>query len=212
MFVHAKKMDAIVVCGGGLGPGEVGMSAVTRQRMDLGIEAWEYGIAPHIVVSGGYSYMLHTPPETREGKEMFEYGLERGVPREALWQEVRALHTAGNALYTKVDVAILNDWHDLAVVTSDWHIERTLAAFNHVFGKEYRIACIPAPGAASAKRAATEWVAGRVVREIMRDTDRGDHVTIGERMHRLTPGYGDTKRIGLGARCIAGVVRDVVAR
>lgn len=204
-------MDAIVVCGGGLGPGEIGMSQDTRVRMDLGIEAWQSGVAPHIVVSGGYSFVLNKQPQTREGTEMLEYGLKQGVPRDAMWSEVRSLHTAGNAVYTKVDVAIPNDWHDLAVVTSVWHMDRALTTFNHVFGEEYHIAGIPVPGAASIKQAAAEWAAGRVGRELMRGTARGDHEAIGERMQRMTPGFGRATKLSLGARCLTGTVRDLVS-
>jgi uncharacterized SAM-binding protein YcdF (DUF218 family) len=139
---------------------------------------------------------------------MYEHGIIGGVLKAAMWPEIRSLNTVGNAVYTKVDVLIPNSWRNIAVVTSDWHMDRTLSIFNHVLGNDYTITGIPTPSAASPIRKATEWMSGRATREVVRGTKRGDHGAIGERMHRITPGYAQATTIGLGARCLVGLVRD----
>ena len=61
------------------------------------------------------------------------------IPPSIILCEAKSRDTVGDALFTKIDFAIPNDWRKLCIVTSDYHVVRTKRIFEFVYGKKYRL-------------------------------------------------------------------------
>lgn len=157
--------------------------------MDTAINAWEQEVAPNMAVSGGHSFLLLKPPQITEAAVMKRYAVTEGVSSDSVFTEERSLDTVGNAPLTKTNLVIPKGWEHLVVVTSKSHLPRTLAIFNHVYGKEFAIRGLPAPEQVGAKEKIWEFLGSMLVKEVLRGTKPGDHEAIQERLFDLVPGY-----------------------
>ncbi len=205
------QFDGIVVHGSGLTP-DLELNVKGAQRMDTGIALWNQGVAEHMAVSGGYSFMLDTPPAITESVAMTQYGVDHGVPRDAIYPEHKSLDTIGNALFTKTDIVLPNDWESLMVVTSESHLPRTLNIFRHVLGSDFEVEGTPAPEHVTARERIYEVVGLLMMKEILRGTKPGDHEAIQERLFDLVPGYADGTKKRLAIQSMLGLLRPRTIR
>lgn len=65
---------------------------------------------------------------------MAEVALREGVAAECLYKERSSYDTIGNALFSLVDFSAPRAWRRLLVYTNRFHLERTRAAFEWVYG------------------------------------------------------------------------------
>jgi DUF218 domain len=102
-FTRAKTLDwtkfrysVIVVPGGGLGTSyEIGLNPDGEFNTHIAARRWRDGLAPFILVSGGYVHPNHTP--YAEAIEMKKALLHRfGVPESAIIVDPYARHTTTN--------------------------------------------------------------------------------------------------------------------
>jgi hypothetical protein len=127
--------DAILIPGGGIrGGGKVPLWV--QRRLDRAIERWkgEYIIA----LSAGTT---HKPPPLDEtGFPVFEsvasarYLVERGIDARKVLVETCSYDTIGNAYFSKVIHVDPMGFRKLLVITSSFHIDRTRAIFEWVYG------------------------------------------------------------------------------
>lgn len=117
------QADAIVVISGSGGDTDP-VTDGTRARTERGIELYQAGLAPVIVMSGGPSGRLAEPVANR----MAALAIASGVPQDAILIEGRSYSTLQNALFTRAlpdlppDAAIL-------LVTERYHLPRAWASF-----------------------------------------------------------------------------------
>lgn len=201
------EAQALVAHGHGL-TSEEELDLHTVQRMDTALAAWQAGVAPILVVSGGHSFTLRTPPTKAEAAVMKAYALQYGVPEESIAVEDKSLDTVGNVLFTKTCLALPNGWERLVVVTSESHLPRTLRVYRHVFGREFEIRGIAAPEHRGLKERVWESLGSLMVREILRGTKAGDHEEIQERLFDLVPGYHDGSLPKLAFNSLVGLLKD----
>ncbi len=204
--MNVPPAEALVVHGHGLTPEEE-LDIQTIQRMDTALSAWHAGVAPNLAMSGGHSFMLSTPPTKSEAVVMRAYALRQGIPEENLHIEDKSLETVGNALFTKTDLALPNDWEHLVVVTSESHLPRTLKVYRHVFGNDFEIRGIAAPEQIGLRERIWEPLGSAMVREVLRGTTPGDHQAIRERLFDLVPGYEDGKLSRLALDSLLGLLK-----
>lgn len=129
------ERDAILIPGGGVREGGL-LPSWARARLDRAIQRHtdEY----LITLSAGTTH--RPPPLDRGGFPILEsmagarYLFERGVPAERILTESFSLDTIGNAFFSRVIHAEPRDLHRLLVITSDFHLERTRAVFEWVYG------------------------------------------------------------------------------
>lgn len=113
-----KKTDAIIILGHRLEPGCKPSEDLIR-RIDAAVEHWKETDAPIIMPCGGI-----TPGHDRtEAEVMREMLIERGVPAEIIHLEDRSRITIENILNAK---ALLGEGKNIALVSSDYHVERAL--------------------------------------------------------------------------------------
>lgn len=132
-----KPFDAILVLGGGVREGGE-LPPWVRSRLDHALNIWqgEYVVA----LSAGTPH--RPPPLDERGFPIFEseaaarYLLERGLPAARVLLEKSSYDTIGNAYFARVIHAGPRGWRHLAVVTSEFHMERAKAAFEWVFSLE----------------------------------------------------------------------------
>ncbi|DBB06064.1 TPA: hypothetical protein ACH3X3_009634 [Trebouxia sp. C0006] len=124
---HQHKPDAVVVLGGGLNP-QGGIPRWGQRRLDTALQIYRQpgGGTPHKpAVLSDSGHVVH------EGSAYAAYLLEQGVPAEHVLKEVSSYDTVGNAYFSLVIHALPADWRKLAVVTSDFHMPRSQAIFDH---------------------------------------------------------------------------------
>lgn len=204
--MSTNNFEALVVPGAGLTPQEK-LTVKGIQRMDTGISAWEEGVAPNLVVSGGHSFMLDVPPSVSEAEVMERYALSKDIPKEAISVEKESLDTIGNALFTKTKVITPNNWEQFVVVTSRSHLPRTLKIFRHIMGPDFNVQGMPAPEHVTAKERIYELIGAATMREVLRGTKPGDHEAIEERLLDLVPGYAESTKRHLAVQSLLGIVK-----
>jgi len=116
----ARPADAIVVLGAAQYDGRP--SLVLRDRLDRAYELWEEGYAPVIVVTGG----RREGDRFTEAAAGYRYLRDRGVPDEALLQEVQ-----GRSSYESLSAAARflkdRDLTSVVLVTDGYHAYRVKA-------------------------------------------------------------------------------------
>lgn len=130
--------DVIIVLAGGIrDSGELPESV--RQRIHKAKELFDNQMAQKIIMSGRWSSSRNSTPPTTEAEAMSRYAQKIGIPKEALHREENSQNTAGNAFYSTVHFLKPNNWKNVIVVTSDFHLPRAKFIFNKFLGPEYSI-------------------------------------------------------------------------
>lgn len=148
-----RRADAIVVLGNRppLVGGEV--APETARRVRRGVELYERGLAPILVVTGG-------SVRPTEAEVMARYARRLGVPPEAIVVEDRARDTAENARFT---VEALCRDRDLCaphviVVSSPYHLRRAVTLFRCAGARvQYAAGALPDDRWERARFAAIEY-------------------------------------------------------
>jgi uncharacterized SAM-binding protein YcdF (DUF218 family) len=114
--------DAIVVLGCRIEPSGRPAAAASR-RAAAAASAFQSGVAPLVVASGGRRWDAHI-----EARAIRRRVIEAGVPAAAVLEELVSLSTRENAVCS---AAILHGLgaRRAAVVTCPWHMARALACF-----------------------------------------------------------------------------------
>lgn len=117
---RAEPSDCIIVLGARVWPdGRMSKSLFYRCRSAL--EAWKAGIAENIIVCGAQGA---DEPAT-EASVMRAYFLEQGVPEANVFAEDASVNTIENLRNAKA-IMDAKGWTSAAVVTNDYHVERSL--------------------------------------------------------------------------------------
>lgn len=113
-----ERIDAILILGHRLEPDDSPSEDQVR-RIDCAVAHWKETYAPVIMPCGGL-----TPGHNRtEADVMRELLVARGVPAEIIHLEDRSRITIENV---RNAVALLGEGKRVALVTSDYHVERAL--------------------------------------------------------------------------------------
>ena len=131
----SSDFDAVLVPGGGVRPGgelPPWIAARCDRAADLA------GQAPIILLSAG---TLHKPPPLNEARFPWlecsagaKYLLGKGIEPSRLWTESSSYDTIGNAYFCRVIHTDPLNLRKLLVVNSAFHMPRTVAIFDWVFG------------------------------------------------------------------------------
>jgi uncharacterized SAM-binding protein YcdF (DUF218 family) len=115
-------LDAIAVLGCRLG--EHGrLLGTARRRVEHAARVFRDGSAKVVIASGGKVWF-----GVSEADAFAAVLIELGVPAESVIRERRSLTTRGNARYV-AELARERSFRTVGIVTSDWHMQRALTAF-----------------------------------------------------------------------------------
>lgn len=117
---EAESADCIIVLGARVWPSGR-MSTSLLYRCERALQAWKDGIAGSIIACGGQG----DDEPAAEADVMKAYFLENGVPEGNVIAENRSVNTIENLKNAKA-IMDANGWKTAAVVTNDYHVERSL--------------------------------------------------------------------------------------
>jgi len=120
-MVPGVRFDALVLLGCRVSA--TGLSGPAERRVARLLAAYQDGLAPSVVVSGGRAW--HGTVEADALARALEAG---GVPREAMLLERESRNTHENALFSARLARALHI-EKVGVVTCDWHLPRALFCF-----------------------------------------------------------------------------------
>ena len=144
-----KKTKCIIILGGGIGK-EGKLPEWSEDRCRLAVDYYFenknlYNLI-FIPTSGG---TYHYPnPVDNLGFTIFEcnlmvnFLLKNNIPEENIFREYSSYDTIGNAFFVKTLFTDIREWFDLIVITSDFHMPRSMEIFNYLFcilDKRYKI-------------------------------------------------------------------------
>ncbi len=133
--------SAIIVLGN-LMDKEGKLNTESSSRMEVAIDAFNNNQAPYIITCG-WAYRDDSPIAIADAMKM--YAIETGgVPSGSVITEVNSRDTVGDAVFTKINIALNVGWNNFLVVTSDYHISRTYEIFTYVYGEQYSFKVIGA--------------------------------------------------------------------
>jgi len=139
-----RDLDAVLVLAGGLlEDGGLPPWVVRRLEVAAGVAAAQHTACPVLCLGGGTP---HKPPVLQrasghvihEGTACADYLLRAGLPAGRLLKEVSSYDTVGNAFFALTIHAIPARWRRVAVVTSEFHMPRSAALFQHMWGAAAR--------------------------------------------------------------------------
>lgn len=128
--------DVIIVPGRGVYPDGT-LFKDPESRIRMAVHLFNSGVAPRIIVSGGFSYYMTNDTDVNEARSMKEYAISLGVKAENIIVEGESTHTLANAYFCKKVLCEPNSWKDIVIVASGDHIKRVTYVFNKVFGDKY---------------------------------------------------------------------------
>ena len=180
------KFSTIIVLGNLMNKeGELNVESVSR--MNVAIDAFKNSEAPCIITCG---WAYRDDSDITIADAMKKYAIEIcGVPSDAVITETNSRDTVGDAVFTKHNIGINNDWGKVLVVTSDYHMTRALEIFKFVYGKDYIISVRGAATDLVESRDEYEISSLRVFHQTFSDIEEGSDVEIYNRLCERHPFY-----------------------
>lgn len=162
----------------------------SEARLQTGVELFKSGKVP-LLVTCGWNY--------RPDSSLFIADAMRwraiqhfGVPEEFVITETASRDTVGDAVFTKIKLAIPRRWKNLSVVTSAYHADRSRKIFEFIYGDDFNIAVVPAPSELSAELARSEQRSWSAFQETFAGVLPGDDVAILKSLEGKHPFYNGT--------------------
>lgn len=118
-----NQADVIIVLSAGLNR-ESALDPFSQARVETGVELWRAGVAPALLMSGGYDRDL----QIHLAESMKLHALSLGAPESAIYVEGNSISTFENARFT-LSVAAQEGWRRAIVVTDDYHLLRAWTLF-----------------------------------------------------------------------------------
>jgi len=137
-----KPIKCIIILGGGIAKTKE-LPEWSKQRCDEALNYYyhlknNYEIK-FIVTSGG-TYHYPNPVDKNgftifESSLMAEYLKKKGINENDIFKEYTSYDTIGNAFFVKTHFTDIRKWYDLLIITSDFHMERSIEICNFLFAK-----------------------------------------------------------------------------
>ena len=123
------------------------------------------------------------------GNVMKEFALKLGVPDKKIISEINSRDTVGDAFFTKHNIIKKRGWKNLLVVTSNYHVDRTLKIFKFIYGVDYNFKVFGAKGFDSYKKLITEKKSIKSFKETFKNINEGDDINIFKNLIHKHPYY-----------------------
>lgn len=181
-----NNYDAIVVLANLMDEHGV-LNDETRARVDLAVDALKNARAP-LLVTCGWAYRADSALCIADA--MRQYAISaRKVEDAAIITETNSRDTVGDAVFTKLNLAIPRAWTKLLVVTSGYHAERSRAIFSFVYGSSISIEAIGADGLDDEQLRSSEQASMQAFVNTFEGISAGDDVNIFARLRERHPFY-----------------------
>jgi uncharacterized SAM-binding protein YcdF (DUF218 family) len=185
--------DAIVVLGGGI-ERDGTLPHVAMARVQRGVEAFDAGVAPRIIMSGRCG-LTSEPGRLTEARAMADAAVAIGVPEDVILLEEEARDTLGNAYFVRELYLAPRNWTRIRVVTSDFHLSRAAWCFRKILGARYDFSFMSAFSGFTPDelihRALEECRISIFLNEWLAAVQEGDDDAVTRLMRQEHPGYAD---------------------
>lgn len=150
--------DVIIVLSAGLDREKAALDPFSRSRVETAVELMRKGVAPSILMSGGYDERLGQ----HLAEEMKLFAVAIGAPERQIFVEGNSISTFENARFT-YQVAKQEDWRRAVIVTDDFHLLRAWTLFQFWRGpSDFEIVALaPAEGRSRASLVRQALAIGR---------------------------------------------------
>jgi len=128
--MHKNWADVILILGCGFRGNSLGTES--KLRVKQGVKMYRRGFAKNLIMAGGVDRKKSL------SKLMKSYAIGLGVPSRKIFIEEQSKDTVGNAVFSK-QILKKNKWKNVLLVTSDYHVERSMFIFHHVLGGSYNV-------------------------------------------------------------------------
>ncbi len=188
-----KSRDAIIVLGAGISAdGQIPLQS--KARVDLAVKLAEPHATP-LIFSGRWSLLLSYVPVRSEAEAMIEYARTKVQKTHPLYVEDSSFDTIGNAYFSARRYLERKSWKHIAVITSDFQLERATYVCNKVLGPDYSVDVLAAPSGLSEQELSLKAIPEKKLldftKKLLGDIKDGDLEGIHAAMQTLE-GYGDT--------------------
>ncbi len=133
-------LDALIVMGGGVYP-DGRLPDIAKDRVEKALELQDEVEA--IIMTGAYSYLLDNPPAKTEARAGADYALSKGAEPDKIIVEEDSFDTIFNLYNVHEKILKCKPWKRIGIITGDFHIQRTMATADILFGEEYELEAIP---------------------------------------------------------------------
>lgn len=124
-----EKSDAALVLGYSLKNGNY-PSTILEKRLQTSLSLYQKGYFDYFIVSGGQGPQDRLPV----AQAMKQWLIEHQVPQEAIFTESQSKNTYENMQYSQ-SIADIHNIKSVIVITSDFHIFRSMLIAKHFFEK-----------------------------------------------------------------------------
>lgn len=137
-----NPVKCVIILGGGITKTKE-LPEWSKQRCDEAITYYFYNYKNYdikfIVTSGG-TYHYPNPVDSNgftifECSLMAEYLVKKGICKMNIFREYTSYDTIGNAFFIKTIFTDIRKWYDLIIITSNFHMGRSIEIFNFLFKK-----------------------------------------------------------------------------
>ena len=108
----------------------------SRGRVDKALTRYLNQTDDKVIVSGACGYREGYIPVCSEADAMAEVLKNNGVSESDVLKESKSLNTFANAYYVK-KILEKNNWKEISLITSDYHIARAVYIFGEYLGRDY---------------------------------------------------------------------------
>lgn len=156
-------------------------------RLKMGVDCFKSRNARCMVTSG---WAYRPDSEICIGSAMAKFlNVELGMPEARILVDLSARDTVGDALFTKMNVVMPNEWSSFIVVTSDYHLQRTKDIFSFIYGPGFQIEVFGIKTTPTADQIANEFASLEAFRKTFCDVKPGDTHSIARKLIQCHPYY-----------------------
>jgi uncharacterized SAM-binding protein YcdF (DUF218 family) len=153
----AMTYDAIIVLANEMDSNGI-LNTESALRANLAAKLMSELRVPYIVTCG---WAYRKDSSILIANAFKSYLIEVGVRSDSIIADIHSRDTVGDAIFTRINVAEPMGFHNLCVVTSNYHVSRTSKIFDFVYGPDFNIdvrgANVDYSEAVVAKELESEW-------------------------------------------------------
>jgi uncharacterized SAM-binding protein YcdF (DUF218 family) len=133
---RAIKTDAVIVLANQMSERGV-LNSESKARANKAVEIFNHrGISN--IVTCGWAYRSDCNIKIADAFKSYIVN-SLGVDPNKVITELTSRDTVGDAYFTKIHMALMLNWKDLCVVTSNYHVKRTQEIFNFIYGDGFSV-------------------------------------------------------------------------
>lgn len=181
-----KRYDAIIVLAN-LMDADGHLNSESTSRAKLSVAIFNQSNANYLVTCG---WAYRDDSDIKIAGAFKDYITKTlGVRPERVIIEPNSRDTVGDAYFTKVNLAVPKGWRNICVITSNYHVARTLEIFQLIYGEEFEVDVLGVAVDTSESVTANETKSTLAFRKTFSGVERGNSIQILQCLRERHPFY-----------------------